>query len=394
MNSKERVQTAFAHGEPDRVPIWEWGIDNPVASQVLGREAWVGFAGDVRGKLRNSMLMQGNFDEFRTRAVADLVELTQKLGLDIIRVLPESKAPTPPIAIGENRWRFENKAADQWFEWAYVPATGEYTQVDSSIRQGGLDAFERWVTYLEATPVRLEDWSLEELRWVVDNYGQEYFVLGHADVMVETGSGGASWVAVFLEAMAACPDLVDRYLDVREREITMLAEAQIRLGVDGLAGGTDWAGSTNMLFSPSAFRRFVLPRLQRLTDLCHRHGVVYIKHTDGNVMSIEKPFFVDSGIDGYAAIEPRAGMDIGYLKRTYGDRLVFVGNVDCAMTLVYGSVEDVIAETRYVIRTAGYGGGLILASSNSIHPGVSFHNYLAMLEAARRYGEYPLAKDA
>jgi len=393
MNSKERVQTAFAHREPDRVPVWEWGIDNPIASQVLGREAWVGFAGDVRGKLRNSMLIQGGFDEFRARAAADLVELTKELELDIIRVLPEPKTPAPPIVIGENRWRFENRAAGQWFDWVYVPETGEYTQVDSSIRQGGMDAFERWVSYLEESPTALDDWSLEELQWVVDNYGQEYFVLGHADVMVETGSGGASWVAVFLEAMAACPDLVDRYLDVREREIMMLAEAQIQLGVDGLAGGTDWAGSSNMLFSPHAFRQFVLPRLQRLTDLCHRHGLVYIKHTDGNVTSVEKPFFVESGIDGYAAIEPRAGMDIGYLKKTYGERLTFVGNVDCAMTLVYGSVADVVAETRNVIRAAGPGGGLVLASSNSIHPGVPLSNYMAMLEAARRYGGYPLADD-
>lgn len=393
MNSKERVQTTFAHREPDRVPVWEWGIDNPIASQILGREAWVGFAGDVRGKLRNSMLIQGEFDEFRARAVADLVKLTQKLGLDIIRVLPEPEAPTPPIVIGENRWCFENKAASQWFDWVYVPETGEYTQVDSSIRQGGMDAFECWVNYLEESPTTLDDWSLAELQWVVDNYGQEYFVLGHADVMVETGSGGASWVAVFLEAMAARPDLVDRYLDVREREIMMLAEAQIQLGVDGLAGGTDWAGSTNMLFSPRAFRRFVLPRLQRLTGLCHRHGLVYVKHTDGNVMSVERPFFVESGIDGYAAIEPRAGMDIGYLKKTYGEHLTFVGNVDCAMTLVYGSVADVVTETRNVIRAAGPGGGLVLASSNSIHPGVPLSNYMAMLEAVRWYGEYPLADD-
>jgi uroporphyrinogen decarboxylase len=180
-------------------------------------------------------------------------------------------------------------------------------------------------------------------------------------------------------------------LDVREREIIMLAKEQIRLGVDGLAGGTDWAGTTGMLFSPRAFDRFVLPRLRRLTDLCHRHGKIFIKHTDGNVMSIEKPFFVDSGIDGFAAIEPPAGMDIAHLKKVYGDRLTLVGNVDCANTLVFGSVSDVVAETRHVIRVAGRGGGLILASSNSIHPAVPLHNYMAMLETARRYGQYPLS---
>lgn len=394
MNSKERVQIAFSHREADRVPVWEWGVDNPIASQVLGREAWVGFAGDVRGKLRNQMLIDGEIGEFRARATADLVDLTKKLNLDIIRVLPEPKQPAPPIVMSENRWRFENKAADQWFDWVYVPESGEYTQVDSSIRQGGIDAFERWVAYLESAPLSLEAYTLQELQWVIETVGQETFVLGHADVMVETGSGGASWVAVFLESMAARPDLVDRYLDVREREILMLAEAQLQLGVDGLGGGTDWAGTTGMLFSPRAFDRFVLPRLKRITDLCHSYGKVFIKHTDGNVMSIEKPFLVDSGIDGFAAIEPRAGMDLAYLKQAHGDHLTFVGNVDCAMTLVYGTEEDVIAETRDVIRAAGPGGGLVVASSNSVHPAIPLRNYMAMLETVQRYGAYPLRDGA
>jgi hypothetical protein len=379
---------AFAHQEPDRVPVWEWGIDNPVASQVLGRDAWVGFAGDVRGKLRNRMLIRGAFDEFRERLARDLVDLTRRLELDIIRVIPEARSPSPPAEVGENRWRSENKAAGQWFETVYLPATGEYAQIDSSIKHGGIAALERWVSYLEETPGRLEDWSLDELRWVLDCCGQDLFVLGYADVMVETG--GASWTEVFLEAMASRPELIDRYLDVREREILAVAEAQIEMGVDGLAGGIDWAGTRGMLFSPQAFRRFVLPRLQRITALCHRHGKVYIKHTDGNVMAIEQPFLLESGIDGFAAIEPRAGMDLGYLKRTHGHRLTFVGNVDCGHALVLGSPQEVTTETRRTILTAGHGGGLILASSNSIHPGVPLRNYMAMLDAARRYGTYPL----
>jgi uroporphyrinogen decarboxylase len=391
LTGKERVKLAFEHREPDRVPIWEWSVDNPVASQVLGRKAWVGYAGDVRGRLRNRMLIQGEIEEFRAHATEDLLDLTRKLGLDIIRVLPEPKEPSPPAELGENQWRFENRAAEQWFDWKYVPDTGEYTQVDSSIRQGGIDAFERWITYLESLSPSLDAWTLKELQWVLDRAGQEYSVLGHADVMLETGSSGASWVAVFLESMAACPELVERYLDVQERDILMLAEAQLQLGVDGLAGGTDWAGTSGMLFSPQAFNRFVLPRLKRIADLCHRYGKIFIKHTDGNVMSIEKPFLVDSGIDGFAAIEPRAGMDIAYLKRAHGDRLTFVGNVDCAMTLVYGTEDEVAAETRGIIRTAGPGGGLVLASSNSIHPGVPLRNYMAMLDAAQQYGKYPLS---
>jgi hypothetical protein len=45
MNSKERMRTAFAHREPDRVAVGELDIDEQIASQILGREAWVGHGG-------------------------------------------------------------------------------------------------------------------------------------------------------------------------------------------------------------------------------------------------------------------------------------------------------------------------------------------------------------
>jgi len=78
---------------------------------------------------------------------------------------------------------------------------------------------------------------------------------------------------------------------------------------------------------------------------------------------------VESGIDGYHSIEPRAGMDLGELKRKYGRRLTLLGNVDCARTLVFGSPEEIEAEVRECIRVAAPGGGYVLSSSNCIHRG-------------------------
>jgi uroporphyrinogen decarboxylase len=92
-------------------------------------------------------------------------------------------------------------------------------------------------------------------------------------------------------------------------------------------------------------------------------------------------------------IDPVAGLDIGRIKEQCGDRIALKGNVDCAQTLTFGSVEDVVRETKEVIRKAGPGGGLILSSSNSIHSSVQPGNYLAMWNAIRMYGTYPLALD-
>jgi uroporphyrinogen decarboxylase len=83
-------------------------------------------------------------------------------------------------------------------------------------------------------------------------------------------------------------------------------------------------------------------------------------------------------------------MDIGEVKQKYGNRLCLMGNVNCATTLIHGTVEEVSQETREVIRKAGMGGGLIIASSNTIHSAVKPENYLEMVRTTREYGKYPL----
>ena len=43
---------------------------------------------------------------------------------------------------------------------------------------------------------------------------------------------------------------------------------------------------------------------------------------------------------------------------------------------------------KETIEKAAPGGGYIISSSNSIHPGCKAENYIAMVKAAHRYGVY------
>jgi hypothetical protein len=99
---------------------------------------------------------------------------------------------------------------------------------------------------------------------------------------------------------------------------------------------------------------------------------------------------IDTGLHALDPLEPIAHMDIGEVKRRYGDRIAVAGNVDCGELLCRGSVEEVVEAVKETIAKAAPGGGHIVASSNSIHPGVKPQNYRAMLEAGRRLGTYPL----
>jgi uroporphyrinogen decarboxylase len=140
--------------------------------------------------------------------------------------------------------------------------------------------------------------------------------------------------------------------------------------------------------SPEHFRQLLCPSLHRVIRGFKEQGLFVIKHTDGNLWSIID-MIVDSGIDCLDPIDPLAGMDLAEVKAKYGHRIALKGNVDCAKTLTFGSVEDVVAETKEVLRKGAPGGGFILSSSNSIHSAVKPENYLAMLRTLQEYGQYP-----
>lgn len=367
------------------MPLFELTIDNPTASHVLGRPALCGFGGRVRGAQQNEALIAGRIESFRSRWLEDEIEVWRRLGLDVYpHAHPVPVEPAVPESLNETTWRFADPATGQFSIFKWMPESDMYDEVDSSIRRGGLDELARLTTALEDHPLRLENFDFSPLMRLKQEL--DCAIMGEADV--EIGSTFC-WAEHFLMGMVTEPQLIHRYLDARLRDTLRMLEEVLRLGVDGIQGGYDWAANHGPMFSPRHFEEFVFPRLRQITDLCHRYGVPYVKHTDGNVMVLLDGM-IEAGVDAFQAIEPRAGMDLARLKRDYGDRLTLIGNVDCSTVLVHGPEEAVRRQTEAVIRTAGPGGGFLLSSSNSIHPGVRPEYYLAMLDTARTVGSYPL----
>ncbi len=386
MNGKERAKLAFAHQEGDRVPLFELTIDNPTASHVLGRPTLCGFGGIARGVRQNEALLAGKIKEYHQQRTSDQIELWKTLDLDVFPdCMPVPANPAIPEQIAPDAWRFAMPGGG-WSVSRYVPDSDMYDQVDSHLREGGLPALEQLTTELEATEPNLDDWDFSYAERILSELGKDRMIMGAADV--EIGSTW-DWAETFLIGLVEAPDLIERYLDARLKIALMLGEAMLERGVDGLHGGYDWASGAGPIFSPRHFRKFVFPRLKQITDLCHRYGGVYVKHTDGNVNTLMEDM-IAAGVDGFHAIEPRAGMDIAAIKQKYGDRLTLIGNVDCSTVLVDGPVEAVREETIHVIRSAAKGGGFLLSTSNSVHPGVKPEFYLAMLDTAREVGNYPI----
>ena len=100
MSSRERVDAALGHREPDRTPFFEYVLLPPVASQILGRP-YVDYAGDSGGWQR--AVQELGWDDAVRRYAHDRLDLAQRLGHDMLYVVPNplpprrpSGAPPPP----------------------------------------------------------------------------------------------------------------------------------------------------------------------------------------------------------------------------------------------------------------------------------------------------------
>ena len=185
------------------------------------------------------------------------------------------------------------------------------------------------------------------------------------------------------------PELVKRLSEIIMKYKKRILEMAAEEGADVLLTGDDYAHRKGTMMSPAHFEEFVLPYLQAAVDVAKAKKVPFIKHTDGNLWKI-MDMIVDTGLDGLDPLEPIADMDIGKAKEMYGERIALAGNIDCGELLSHGTTEEVAEAVKETIAKAAPGGGYILASSNSIHPAVKPENYRAMVEAARKYGRYPL----
>lgn len=413
MDPKERVRTTFAHREPDRVPMFELTVANPVLESVLGRrlegfgtgEAKVaGIRAALRGTETSRALIRRN--------VEGLMELYEKVGFDLFWFRPTEFMATVFMGLPdditansifdvsitetrENLFRIESPEHGFWSVEQYEPDSDTCVTVQDSITAGGIGELRRYVAYLERTadaPLHphLRE-GLESIRIAVDRQRARkekgLFVLGAADIAFPTF---LPYLPLFLETMIDEPKLVERYLAATTAGVLTLLRAQLELGVDGILGAEDWCFGKAPLVSPEMFRRFMAPHLKTIVEECHRRGVPFVKHLDGNTTVLLDILVHEVGIDGLHSIEPPAGMDIGWVKKKYGDRITLLGNIDCANLLSFGSKQEVVKAVKNILRVASPGGGHVFASSNSIHSGVSPETFWTMIGAVREFGTYPI----
>jgi len=154
--------------------------------------------------------------------------------------------------------------------------------------------------------------------------------------------------------------------------------------------GDDYAGNSNLIISPTMFRKFIKPIITRMVEQVKtfRPEIKVMLHSDGAITRLI-PELIDIGIDVLHPIEPLPATNQSEVKKNYSDRLVFLGGIDISKAMP-GSEQDVILETKRCINQLARGGGYILAPSNHLQSDVSVENVVLLFNTARLYGNYPI----
>jgi uroporphyrinogen-III decarboxylase len=207
---------------------------------------------------------------------------------------------------------------------------------------------------------------------------------GHETLWRIIGSNNVLlWIGLF-------PDEIGGFVERINVFAVELAKAQIRAAeglLDGMVIWGDVAYKKDMFFSPEYWRRYFKPGVQAIVETCHEAGLPVIYHGCGNVKRIFEDF-IEIGVDAYNPLEAKAGLDVVELRRRYGHRIAFCGNMD----VLDWAQQDRRSLKSIVLRklNAAKGGGFIFQSDHSVPSNVPPENYEYVLGLVRKYGQYPL----
>ena len=336
MIPKERLLTALRRGIPDRIPTFEWFIDNVVSQ-----------------KLCSSI---------------DPVDVTERLDLDAINVRADYTKNWKDGTTYVDEWGIERKLTGDVLPAAMsapipnIAAQGDYIFPDPN-------APHRFKTLERA----LEKYG--DQRGIVlnlrDGFSDMRDLLGYENALV-----------TLLTDKGHYAELLKR---VVEYNVTLAALAVKRYGIQIVATTDDVATGRGPIIRPKVYAEMVLPHFKEVIQGYKSLGLIVIKHSDGDI----RPYldgWLEAGIDCLDPIDPGGGLDMAEMKEKYGNRICLKGNIDCTGNLCNGTPEQVAEEVRMCMEKGGRA-GLIVSSSNTIHRGVRPENYRAMLDAVRRFGQ-------
>jgi uroporphyrinogen decarboxylase len=349
----ERIVTTLKHREPDRVPMLEATVDYEIMSQFLGRKV---ADSDVEAQV-----------EFWSKAGYDYIPLT-------VGMMQPGKVT-------------EDSAISRFLRDVVLQDT-----VDQEKDQSW--NLERRAIILDEKDVDSFPWeqAARDLDFSKFHTVQKFLPENMKIIAMSGKIFTLTWMLMGFENfglnLAANPSFVERVFEkVANIQFKALSEIVKIPNVAAVWAVDDLAFKTGPMISPKMFRKYVFPWYEKFGQICRDNGLYFFFHTDGVIWRLLDDF-VRVGVDALHPIDPTC-MDIAEVKKKYGDRLTIIGNVSNEL-LQNGTPAEVAARTKELIKTLAPGGGYCLSSGNSVPDWARIENYKAMIEAAAKYGSYPI----
>jgi len=371
MTPRQRLLTALAHKQPDRVPRDLGGRVTGITVKAYARlQEHLGLREDIHITDLNQQLARPSD------------EVLRRLGIDTRYVMP-AIAPAEEREITEDGTGYS--FVDEWGITLRMPKeNGYYFDMVShplaGLKVEDLDAY----PWPDPHAPGLTRGLREHARRLAGE--TDYAIVGDASASLFERAwylrGFENFMMDLVTDERFAVALLERLLELRFAQLGDFLDAVgefihvMRLGDDiGQQGGP--------LISPPLYRRLVKPR--------HREMIRFVKartdarifyHSCGSVVEFV-PDLIEIGVDILNPIQVSAkGMDPTRLKADYGDRLCFWGGVDTQHVLPLGTPEEVSREARLRIRQLGAGGGYVLNAVHNIQADVPPENVIALYAAA------------
>ena len=422
MTSRERVELALAHQEPDRVPLDLGGTDltGMHVSSVYRLRQTLGLdPPGTRVKVVEPYLMLGEVK----------ADLADALGADAVKV-------THPI----NAFGFTSK---DWKPWATFDGTpvlvpdafntepapnGDilmYPEGDTSVPPSArmpkdgfyFDAVSRQQP-IDDERLEVED-NLEEFGPISDE------ALHHIRCEVEqlTASGKAivgDFGGTSFGDVAAVPgmglkhpkgirDVEEWYvsLSLRADYISEVFERQCEIGLQNLTRihdaigdritavivtGADFGAQHTPLISPRTYRQLFKPVHACVNEWIHTHTQwKSFIHSCGSIWRLLDDI-VDAGFDILNPVQTSAAeMGPTALKARYGNRITFWGGgIDTQGVLPFATPAEVREMVRERMAIFGRGGGFVFGTEHNVQAGIPVENLLALYDAVASYRDYSM----
>jgi len=346
MTSRDRVLTAFAHAEPDRVP------------------AWCGASTEFWDHAKQQLDLDD--EGLRARMGDDFRRVFAAYAGPEIKLPPQAKAVTP---FGVLRAGFEyGQAISHPLAAATIDDVHNYAWPDPA--------------WMDVSRIR-DEAAAYQGRYAI--LGGDWSPFWHD--LIELLGMENMYLKMYDEPAlidAVLKHVVDYYATVSQNIFDAAGDV-----IDIFFIGNDFGSQRGSLLSEEMFRRFILPHLARLVELGHAYDLKVMLHCCGGFVELI-PAMIEIGLDGLHALQPCCqGMEPSRLKSEFGDKILLNGAIDSHHVLIDGTPDLVRQNTRETLEIMMPGGGYVAGASHDwILPETPLENVLAMFHTVRQYGVY------